>query len=94
MRFQLIDTYGHDLYIYMLRCIVHHIDVKKVKAGQDQSRVELLSEVSSHTKGLIYLPPNPVINHKSCSAPFASMKEPGEGDAVNARPDGCLDWMR
>lgn len=45
---QLVNLYGHDAYLYLLRCLVDQIDLKDQKGQKDQLKIQLLKEELNH----------------------------------------------
>ena len=41
---QLVDVYGHDVYVFLFRSLISHLDLKNTKASQDQIRLQLLGQ--------------------------------------------------
>lgn len=41
---QLVDLYGHDVYVYLIRCLINQLDLKNSKASQDQIRLQFLAQ--------------------------------------------------
>jgi len=41
---QLLEVYGHDVYIFLFRSLINHLDLKNPKAVTDQTRLQLLAQ--------------------------------------------------
>ena len=42
---QLLETYGHDVYVFLFRSLIHHLDLKNSsKAVTDLTRLQLLAQ--------------------------------------------------
>ncbi len=39
-----MDVYGHDVYVFLFRSLISHLDLKNTKASQDQIRLQLLGQ--------------------------------------------------
>ncbi len=44
MLLQLVEVYGHDVYVFLFRSLISHLDLKNTKASQDQIRLQLLGQ--------------------------------------------------
>ena len=51
MAAQLVDLYGHDARLYLLRCLVDHIDFRDQKSGKDALKVTLLNQELAKVSG-------------------------------------------
>lgn len=41
---QLLEIYGHDVYVFLFRSLINHLDLKSSKAVTDQTRLQLLAQ--------------------------------------------------
>jgi len=41
---QLLEIYGHDVYVFLFRSLINHLDLKNAKAVTDQTRLQLLAQ--------------------------------------------------
>ena len=48
---QLVELYGHDARLYLLRCLVDHIDFRDQKSGKDALKVGLLNQELAKVSG-------------------------------------------
>eukprot|EP00286_Rhodomonas_abbreviata_P020864 CAMPEP_0181296226 /NCGR_PEP_ID=MMETSP1101-20121128/4584_1 /TAXON_ID=46948 /ORGANISM="Rhodomonas abbreviata, Strain Caron Lab Isolate" /LENGTH=293 /DNA_ID=CAMNT_0023401063 /DNA_START=333 /DNA_END=1210 /DNA_ORIENTATION=+ len=51
---QLLEVYGHDVYVFLFRSLINHLDLKNTKVATDQTRLQLLAQ----ELGIVIAKPN------------------------------------
>jgi hypothetical protein len=41
---QLLEVYGHDVYVFLFRSLINQLDLKSLKPPSDQTRLQLLAQ--------------------------------------------------